>query len=71
MSTLCFPVLVVTGSHGCFELYECLVGASGQVARSVSSAGLYPLLSTLSGLCHLFQPSPANGDTDEKESEEN
>lgn len=69
--TLSFTVLVFTGGHGCVELYERVVGASGQVARSVSGSGLRPLLSALSGLHHIFQPSPVDGVTKEKEPEEN
>lgn len=64
-------VLVFTGGHGSVELYERVVEASGQVARSVSSASLRPLLSPLSGLHHIFQPGPVDGAAEEKESEEN
>lgn len=64
-------VLVFTGGHGSVELYERVVEASGQVARSVSVASLSLLLFPLSGLHHLFQPGPVDGAAEEKESEEN
>lgn len=69
--TLSFTVLVFTGGHGSVELYERVVEASGQVARSVSIASLSLLLFPLSGLHHIFQPGPTDGAAEEKESEEN
>ncbi len=69
--TFSSTVLVFTGGHGSVELYERVVEASGQVARSVSVASLRLLLSPLSGLHHIFQPGPVDGAAEEKESKEN
>lgn len=64
-------ILVFIGGHGSVELYERVVEAPSQVSRSVSGAGLSPLLSPLSGLHHIFQPGSVDGAAEEKESEEN
>lgn len=70
-SLLLFTVLVVTGVHGWSELHKRLAGATGQVARPVPSACIRPLLSTLSGLYHIFQLCPIVGTAEEKEPKEN